>query len=179
RNSATLAAFFADLGDRRATIRAVSIDISGEYQRAIRDAIPDAQLCFDPWHVCRLASRATDQVRRDEWNAHDRSHTPEGRWVKGTRWSLLKAPEHQTIYQLATLADVQSANRRLYRAFLLREELRLLYHLPVPALAPDHLDAWLAWASRSRLRPFVRLARTPRAHRDGIPPALRLGLSNG
>src|SRR5215217_3095904 len=41
------------------------------------------------------------------------------------------------------------------------------------------LDAWLAWASRSRLKPFVRLARTLRAHRDGILAAIRLGLSNG
>jgi transposase len=179
RNSATLSEFFAELGDRKDSIRAVSIDMSGEYQRAIREAVPEAQICFDPFHVCRLASRATDQVRRDEWNAHDRSHTPTGRWVKGTRWSLLKAPEHQTIYQLATLAEVQRANRRLYRAFLLREELRLLYHLDDPSLAPEHLDAWLAWATRSRLRPFVRLAHTLREHRDGILAAIRLGLSNG
>jgi transposase len=179
RNSATLAEFFAQLGDRKDSIRAVSIDMSGEYQRAIRETIPDAQLCFDPFHVCRLASRATDQVRRDEWNAHERSHTQAGRWVKGTRWSLLKAPERQTVAQLATLWEVQHANRALYRAFLLREELRLLYHLDDPRLAPAHLDAWLAWASRSRLRPFVRLARTLRAHRDGILAAIRLGLSNG
>lgn len=153
--------------------------MSGEYQRAIRAAIPDAENCFDPFHVVRLGARATDQVRRDEWNAHDRSHTPAGRWVKGTRWSLLKAPENQTIGQLATLWEVQQANQRLYRAYLLREELRLLYHLPDPELAPAHLDAWLAWASRSRLRPFVRLARTLREHRDGILAAIRFGLSNG
>ena len=179
RNSATLAEFFDQLGDRKNSIRAVSIDMSGEYQRAIRHAVPDAQICFDPFHVVRLAARATDQVRRDEWNAHERSHTPTGRWVKGTRWSLLKAPERQSIGQLATLWEVQIHNRRLYRAFLLREELRLLYHLPDPRLAPAHLDAWLAWASRSRLTPFVRLARTLRAHRDGILAAIRLGLSNG
>jgi transposase len=130
-------------------------------------------------HVVRLGARATDQVRRDEWNRHDRSHTATGRWVKGTRWSLLKAPANQSIHQLATLAEVQAENRRLYRAFLLREELRLLYHLPDRDLAPGHLDAWLAWASRSRLRPFVRLARTLREHRDGILTAIRLGLSNG
>jgi transposase len=179
RNSATLQGFFDELGPRKDSIRAVSIDMSGEYQRAIRDAVPQAQICFDPFHVCRLGSRATDQVRRDEWNAHERSHTPAGRWVKGTRWSLLKAPERQTVGQLATLWEVQNENRRLYRAFLLREELRLLYHLPDPNLAPAHLDAWLAWASRSRLRPFVRLARTLREHRDGILAAIRLGLSNG
>jgi transposase len=178
RNSATLQAFFDELGQRRHSIRAVSIDMSGEYQRAIRQAVPKAEICFDPFHVCRLGSRATDQVRRDEWNLHERSHTPAGRWVKGTRWSLLKAPERQTVGQLATLWEVQNHNRRLYRAFLLREELRLLYHLPDPTLAPAHLDAWLAWASRSRLKPFVRLARTLREHRDGIL-AIRLGLSNG
>ncbi|HVI38462.1 MAG TPA: ISL3 family transposase [Gaiellales bacterium] len=179
RNSATLQAFFDDLGERRQSIRAVSIDMSGEYQRAIRQALPHAQICFDPFHVCRLASRATDQVRRDEWNAHERSHTPTGRWVKGTRWSLLKAPDRQTVRQLATLGQVQHANRRLYRAFLLREELRLLYHLDDPRLAPAQLDAWLAWAARSRLTPFVALARTLRAHRQGILAAIRLGLSNG
>ncbi|MGO8904189.1 MAG: transposase [Solirubrobacteraceae bacterium] len=43
----------------------------------------------------------------------------------------------------------------------------------------EHLDAWLAWASRSKLEPFVRLARTIRQHRDGILTAIRLGLTNG
>jgi len=179
RNSATLQRFFDLLGDRKQSIRAVSIDMSGEYQRAIRAAVPDAEICFDPFHVVRLPARATDQVRRDEWNRHDRSHTPQGRWVKGTRWSLLKAPENQSIYQLATLTEVQRENQRLYRAYLLREELRLLYHLDDSADAPVHLDAWLAWASRSKLKPFVRLARTLREHRDGILAAIALGLSNG
>jgi transposase len=126
-----------------------------------------------------LAQRAVDQVRRDEWNAHERSHTPKGRWIKGTRWSLLKSPDKQTIGQLALLGEVQHANRKLYRAFLLKEELRVLYHLDDPALAPAHLDAWLAWTSRSRLQPFIKLARTIRRHRDGILAAIRLGLSNG
>lgn len=92
----------------------------------------------------RLAQRAVDQVRRDEWNAHERSHTPKGRWIKGTRWSLLKAPAKQKPEQLELLAEVQQANRSLYRAFLLKEELRLTYQLERPALAPAHLDAWLA-----------------------------------
>ena len=179
RNSSTLQAFFDELDDRKDTIRAISIDMSGEYQRAIRETVPQAEICFDPFHVVRLGARATDQVRRDEWNRQDRSHTPTGRWVKGTRWSLLKAPANQSIYQLATLAEAQHANRRLYGAFLLREELRLLYHLEDPGLAPEHLDAWLAWATRSRLKPFVRLARTLREHREGILAAIRLGLSNG
>jgi hypothetical protein len=47
-----------------------------------------------------------------------------------------------------------------------------------PDRAPEHLTAWLAWASRSQLKPFVKLARTIRKYRDGILAAVRLGLSN-
>jgi transposase len=179
RNAATLQAFFDLLGERKSSIRAVSIDMSGGYEKAIRDAIPDAEICFDPFHVVRLAQRAVDQVRREEWNAHERSHTPKGKWIKGTRWSLLKAPDKQSIKQLALLNEVQQANKPLYRAFLLKEELRVLYQLDDPALAPEHLDAWLAWASRSKLDPFIKLARTIRRHREGILNAIRLGLNNG
>ncbi len=179
RNAATLQAFFDELGERRHSIRAVSIDMSGGYEKAIRQSVPDAEIAFDPFHVVRLGQRAVDQVRRDEWNAHQRSHTPKGRWIKNTRWSLLKAPDKQSIGQLALLGEVQQANKAMFRAFLLKEELRLLYQLEDPTLAPSHLDAWLAWASRSRLQPFIRLAKTIRRHRAGILAAIRLGLSNG
>ena len=153
--------------------------MSGEYQRAIRAAVPDAEICFDPFHVVRLAARATDQVRRDEWNApRPLAHParPLGQEHPLVAAQGARAPDDPPARHAR---EVQQANRRLYRAFLLREELRLLYHLPDPALAPAHLDAWLAWAARSRLRPFVRLARTLRSHRDGILAAIRLGLSNG
>ena len=63
-------------------------------------------------------------------------------------------------------------------AYLLKEQLRQLYHLDDPADAEAHLDAWLAWASRSKLRPFVRLARTLRRYRDGILAAVKLELTN-
>ncbi len=179
RNAQTLQRFFDELGERKNSIRAVSIDMSGGYAKAIRASIPNAEICFDPFHVVRLGQRAVDQVRRDEWNAHDRSRTKTGKWIKNTRWSLLKSPDKQSVRQLALLGEVARANEPMFRAFLLKEELRLLYQLEDPALAPAHLDAWLAWASRSRLAPFVRLARTIRRHRQGILAAIRLSLSNG
>jgi transposase len=201
RNSATLQAFFDELGDRKHTIKAVSIDMSGEYQRAIRKALPDAEICFDPFHVVRLGARATDAVRRDEWNRHDRSHTPQGKWIKGTRWSLLKAPANQTVGQLATLHDVQLHNKRLYRAFLLREELKaaLPPRRPSPGAGPSRRLADLGVTLQAQAvrppRPDAARAPTrhPRRHRarplqrplggsqqqdpPDQPPRLRLPLS--
>jgi transposase len=178
RNAATLQAFFDELGERKTSIRAVSIDMSAGYENAIRAAVPAAEVCFDPFHVVKLANEAINDVRRAEWNAHGKSTTDAGKWIKGARWSLLKASERLTERQAAKLAAVQHANRGLYRAYLLKEELRALYHLEDPTLAGEHLAAWLAWASRSKLKPFVKLARTVRRYRDGILAAIRLGLSN-
>jgi transposase len=183
RDAATLQAFFDQLGDRKHSIRAISLDMNGGYEKAIREQIaadPDFQpeVCSDPFHVVQLAQRAVDDVRRAEWNAAGKSKSGPGRWVKSVRWSLLKAPERQSARQLAALHEVERANKRLYRAFLLKEELRLLYHLEDRSLAETHLRSWLAWASRSKLRPFVKLARTIRRYRDGILAAIRLGLSN-
>jgi transposase len=41
------------------------------------------------------------------------------------------------------------------------------------------LDRWLAWARRCRLKPFVDLAKTVKAHLAGIRAAVTRGLSNG
>ena len=120
RNAQTLQAFFDELGPRRRqSIRAVSIDMSGSYAKAIRENVPRAEICFDPFHVVRLGQRAVDQVRHDEWNAHDRSRTKTGKWIKGTRWSLLKAPDKQSVRQLALLGEVAHANQAMFRAFFM------------------------------------------------------------
>lgn len=179
RSAATLGEFFAELGAEKATIQAVSIDMSAGYEKAIREAVPHAEVCFDPFHIVKLAGEAVDKVRRAEWNAQGKSKSKRGRWVKGTRWALLKAPGNRTERQDIALAEVQAANKRLYRAFLLKEQLRELYHQVDPGQAAAYLEDWLAWAQRSKLKPFVKLARTIREHRDGVLAAVRLGLSNG
>jgi hypothetical protein len=61
-----------------------------------------------------------DQVRRDERNAYERSHTPKGRWINATRWSLLKALAKQSIPQLALLGEVAQANKALFRGSCFR-----------------------------------------------------------
>jgi len=111
--------------EQKDSITAVSIDMSAGYEKAIRapEGLPNAQVCFDPFHVCQLGGKAADQVRRAEYNRHGRSCTGEGKWIKGTRYSLLKNTANQTPKQLAKLADVVLTNKSMYRAFLLLGEL--------------------------------------------------------
>jgi transposase len=68
-------------------------------------------------------------------------------------------------------------NKPLYRAYLLKEQLREI----VAAKGEDgklRLTAWLRWAARSRLPPFVKLAATIRNHLTEIHNMLDCGLSH-
>lgn len=178
RGAATLKRFLDELGEREtAKLRAVSIDMSGGYSKALREHAAHVTVCFDPFHVIALANRAVDEIRRTLWNQVGKSQAGAGRMIKGTRWALLKDPAALTETQKGTLALLAQVNSPLYRGYLLKEQLRAVYTAG-PTHAPALLEAWLRAAARSKLRPFVKLARTLREHHRGILNAIRLGLSN-
>lgn len=177
RSQKTLGAFFDELGPERSrALDIVTMDMCAPYIAEVRARAPHARIAFDPFHVVKLAGEAVHQVRRSE--ARMRKGTAEADVLKGSRWALLRAPENHTVEDRLRLAEVSRLNHRVYKAYLLKEELRALYRCSRRS-AKRHLRAWLDWASRSRLAPFVKLARTLRKYRDGILAAIDLGVSNG
>lgn len=180
KDEATLRKFFDDLGpERSARIRFVSADASAAFGNVVRERCPSAKLCLDPFHVVQWATKALDAVRRAVWNGLRKSGQKErAKSLKGSRWALWKNYGDLTPEQRATLKDIERDNQPLFRAYLLKEELRSVFQEPAPVLAKQTLDDWLSWASRSRLKPFVKLARSIRRHRTAIDDAIDYGLSN-
>jgi transposase len=178
KNADTLKAFFDELGTERcAKLEAVTIDMSGAYIKAVTECSPQAQIIFDRFHVQRLVQDAVDEVRRDEVRAAPSAE--EGKELKGTRWALLKSFWNLSLFDSARLAMLQRDNKRLYRAYLLKEALVGVLDCRSESLARQKLDEWVRWARRSRLDPFKRVAATIREHADGILAYVRSGLSNG
>jgi transposase len=179
RDRKTVEAFLDALGEERCKqIELVSADMAAWVAGPISERCPNAELCLDPFHVVMLATDALDEIRREVWNEARRAgQTQTARDLKGARFALWKNPENLTAHQQAKLSDVQTTNRRLYRAYLLKEQLRQIYRLPADA-AIRLLDGWLKWARRCRLAPFVKLARTITEQRDWIVAAIQHGLSN-
>jgi len=179
RDKATVEAFFDALGAKRARrLKLVSCDMAGWIEAVLAKRCPRAKRCVDPFHVIALATEALDEIRREVWReARRQGQTDAARELKGTRYALWKNPENLTGRQQSKLADVERLNRPLYRAYLLKEQLRQIYRLG-PRAAVRLLDEWLQWARRCRLKPFVKLARTITDQREGIVAAIRHGLSN-
>lgn len=178
RGAAALAGLFKHIGEPGcAQIKAATIDMAGGYKKAIREHLPNAQVVFDRFHVQRLASDAVDAVRRAEVEAHKGTQAASA--VKRSRYALLKRPWNMRRSEHQKLSDIQVNNRRLYRARLLNDALADALDYRQPKRAREALEAWLAWASRSKLAPFVRVARTIRAHKEGILAYIHTRLTNG
>ena len=69
-------------------------------------------------------------------------------------------------------------NHRLYRAYLLKEQLREVFVLKGEE-GKMLLDPWIGWARRCRIPAFVELGKRITKHRATINAALEHRLSNG
>lgn len=177
RSQKALGAFFDELGPSRCErITVATLDMCAPYIAEVRARLPNAEVAFDPFHVVKLANEAVQEIRRAE--SRQRKGTTQAQVLKGSRWALLKAPENLRDDERLRLSEVARLNNRVYRAYLLKEELRALYACSA-SVASSHLDAWLRWAGRSQLAPFKKVAATLRKYRDGVLAAIRLGVSNG
>jgi transposase len=178
RSAETLGAFFDVLGEERcAQLECVTMDMAGGYIKAVEERLPEAQIVFDRFHVQRLASDALDEVRRAL--LREIRGTEEGRELFRSRFALLKNPWNLTRRETEKLRDVQRTNAPLYRAYLLKETLAQALDYKQTRRAKRALREWLAWASRSKLAPFVKAARTIREHFGGILAYIQERLTNG
>lgn len=154
------AATMAAHGATAAQVELAAIDMSAAYQKGVGAHLPQARMVFDRFHVMKLAGEAVDAVRR-ELSARG-ANLKGGLWALRGNWENLKAEQRELRLSLC------AQHKTLGRAVSLREYLQEAWQWPDAESAAQHLKDWCAWAARSRLAPFQKLARTLKAHWDGL-----------
>ena len=136
--------------------------------------------------MCRRRGWSTTGFTSSGWppTSSTRSAAPSnrktsGKTLKRTRYALLKHLARLKPGEARRLARLRRQNRALDRAYELKEYLATILEQAKPGEADELLDQWLDWAARSRLAPFVRLARTIRKHAAGILAYLDTQMTNG
>lgn len=171
RNKDTLARFFDELGAARAALLThASCDGAQWIHTVVTARAPHALICLDAFHVVAWAIKALDKVRVA-------TMARAGIRDRHAMWATRKNPADLTDAQHTSLAAITATNKTLYRAYLLKEQLRKVFQVKGPE-GRQLLAEWLSWASRCRIPEFVALARTTRRYRDLIGNTLDHGVSN-
>ena len=169
RSRAEVRPFFEQLGPGRcAHIKAVAMDMNTAYDLEVRMHCPNAEVVYDLFHVvAKYGREVIDRVRVDEANRL-RDDKPARRVVKTSRWLLLRNRENVPARQAVQLDELLAANRALLTVYLLKDDLKQLWHYRSEALARK---AWLSWkrrATRSGLQPLRHFARCLEPYLPGI-----------
>ena len=179
RSKDTVRQFFDQLGGRAEALAFVTADGATWITDVVALRAPDAIVCLDTFHAISWATTALDEVRRAEWNRlRQAGASKAAKEFKGLRFLLRRNWENLTGPQKGVIRDLERSNRRTFRAWQLKAELRDIFALPLLA-ARRALDEWLAYASRSKLPAFVKLARTIRRYRPSIEATIEWRLTNG
>jgi transposase len=174
-----LGPFWRRLRRSRATVRAVAIDMSAAYIRAVTSHLPQAVLIFDHFHIVKLLNEKLSELRRE---LHRQANTSQEKKVlKGTRWLLLKNPDNLDPQkdERQRLEEALHLNKPLAAAYYLKEDLRQFWQQENKTTATRFLNDWLARARASEIRILDRFAATLERHRRGILAYYNYPISTG
>ena len=174
RDHQTVIEFAADLkahGGEPDKIEHVCMDMSAAYAKGVSQAMPQAQISYDRFHVVAMANEAMDAVRRQEMSASAQQvrealggGVPKA--VRQLMWAMRRNPHRWSGHQVQAMHWLQRSTLKSARAWQLKMALREVYaqariHNSAEQASAD-LRAWLSWARRCRLEPFKKLATTLR-----------------
>jgi len=191
--------------EQLATIKVVTGDGAKWITECVNEFTPDCERCVDAFHVVDWAMKALDEVRREAWRqAYEEANAvkeenPRGKGrpkqddpisekikkaekkakdIKGSAYALGKSPENLTENQVIRIEMISKTNNKLYRAYLMKEQLRLILKMNDVNEAEISLKKWLWWASHSRIPAFIKLYEKIKRHKKHILNTIHLGLSN-
>lgn len=167
RKKETLDGFFETelTVQQRGRIEAACVDMWKPFRVSMEEWVPKCRIIFDKFHIIQRANVAVDEVRRAEFfrkGGRMRGVVKGKRWLLFTRWVNLTSGKRQALNQLFAM------NRRLMKAYLLKESLDRLWTYHYEGAMLRYLRSWMDQLRWQRLAPFQKLARMLVEHLQGI-----------
>jgi len=166
RTEQDLQLFFDAMGSERCNaIKLAVMDMWKPFRKATLKHASNAQIVYDKFHIMRHLANALDQVRRNEYK---RVNEKERRFIKGQRYTLLSHKANLDINGRRALQMLLKANKRLNKAYLLKESFGQLWDYKNPIWARKFFESWKSQLRWQRLKPFEKFAAMIERHWDGI-----------
>jgi len=177
RKKESLDEFFLTLSPRqRRGIEAACVDMWEPFRLSLEQWASQCKIIYDKFHIMQHANAAVDEVRRAEFfrkGGRMRGVVKGKRWLLLTRWMNLDTGKKQQLNRLFAL------NRRVMKAYLLKESLDRLWSYTYEQAMVRYLQSWIDQLRWQRLKPFRKLAQMLLDHLEGIVNYCRIKVPMG
>jgi len=150
---------------QRTVIRAACVDMWEPFRQSLEQWVPQCQIIYDKFHILQHGSKAVDEVRRAEFF---RKGGAARDIVRGKRWLLLSSWVNLDRSKRRQLNQLFALNRRVMKAYLLKESLAGLWDFIYEGAMLRYLQSWIAQLRWQRLAPIQKLAHMLLNHLEGI-----------
>ena len=167
RKKETLDEFFRSQlrSAQRKRIEAACIDMWVPFRQSIEQWAPQCKIVYDKFHIIQHANDAIDEVRKAEFFRQGKKKRD---IIKGKKWLLLSRWKNLTLEKRGELNRLFQMNRRVFKAYLLKESLEKLWDYRYEQRMFNYLESWVGQLKWQRLKPFEKLADMLIEHLDGI-----------
>lgn len=168
--------WFDERRELTAGVKSVAMDMSAGYASVVAQAMPQAEICFDHFHVTMGVTRAVDEVRKDEQRSM--GDKDERSAFFRSRFLFLYNEENIPEHRLQRFEELRRVAVKTSRAWAIKENLRDLWRCRSREEAEAFFRKWFWWATHSRLEPVRKAAYTIRRHWPGVLNAILSHVTN-
>jgi transposase len=166
RSEASMDLFFEKLGPKKSRkIRLAVMDMWKAFGNSTQKNAPQAAILYDKFHVMRHLNDALDTVRKREYA---RLGGEDRQFIKGQKYTLLSHWKNLSVDGRVALKTLFKANRRLNKAYLLKESFGQLWDYKTEGWARRFFDNWRSSLKWQRLKPYEDFAKMIESHWEGI-----------
>jgi transposase len=163
RKKSSLDEFYQSLSSKQlAGIKAVAMDMWEPFVSSTWQNVPDAasKIVFDRFHIMKHMLEAVDGVRKAE---HRRLLAQGDETLKRTKYLWFFSEDNFPEEHAERFARLKNLHLKTGRAWAIKESLRDLWNYQRKGWAQRHWRAWYGWATRSGLKPVIKVARMIKA----------------
>lgn len=156
-------------------VKAVAMDMSAAYQKSAENHAPNAEIVHDRFHISKNLNEAVDKVRRAE---HKALQAEGDDTLTNTKRLWLYNPENMDQEQRQGFELLKKLELKTSRAWAIKEYFRWFWEYSYAGSALKFFRKWRSWASRCRLKPMVKVAKTLNNHLDNMLTYFRHPITN-
>lgn len=161
--------------EQKAEVEAIAMDMWPAFMKAAKDTIPNAEIVHDKYHVATYLGKAVDLVRRKE---NGRLIKGGADTLKGTKYLWLTNPDNWSVDAKKTFKQMAVDDLEVGRAWAIKEMFRHFWNYSYRGAAETFFRKWYFWATHSRLKPIIGMAKTLKRHLPGMIAYLKHRITN-
>ncbi len=161
--------------EQKEQVEAVAVDMWPAFANSVETNVQQAEIVHDRFHISKHLNEAVDRVRRQEHKTLTRAGDDR---LKGSKQLWLFNPENLSEDRWIEFEPLKDQELKTSRAWAIKEQFRWFWEYRYAGNAHKFFNRWYGWATRSRLKPIIQVAKMLKRHLNNILTYFRHGITN-